>query len=221
LNLRNLMLIMAVFVLQSCHLEHDPLNHNAHDAASYNTQLGLAYLKQGDRARAKRKLLMAQVQAPDSPSVNAAMAYFMEKSGEMHHARMYYLKAITNAPKDGSQLNNYGAFLCRQGHYNEADVYFKKAIEDSQYEHTAGAYENAGLCAKANHHPFQAMGYFIQALEHDPSRQQSLYELVTICVHEGRNKEALAYLQHYPALSSSDPTLLRMTKAISHKLEKK
>ena len=37
--------------------EHAMRPQKQNDAASYNTQLGIAYLKQGDRPRAKRKLL--------------------------------------------------------------------------------------------------------------------------------------------------------------------
>ena len=160
-------------------------------------QLGLAYLKQGDRPRAKRKLLTALAQAPDSPSVNAAMAYFMEKTGEINQATLYYKKAILAAPGRGAQLNNYGAFLCRRAQYREAQTYFLKAVNDAQYEYTAGAYENAGLCAAAIPDYPKAVQYFTKALEHDPSRKQSLDELVKIEIKRGHERQAQAILRQY------------------------
>lgn len=178
------------------------------EAAAYNTQLGLAYLNQGNRSRAKHKLLLALEQAPNLPVVNAGMAYFMEKTGEIDKAQVYYQKALDVAPNSGAQLNNYGAFLCRQGKYVQAESYFLKAVNDIAYEHTAGAYENAGLCAMAIPDNVKAIHYFTKALEQDPSRAQSLSELVNIEMKQGHFNQALVYLKNYPNLSLRDKTLL-------------
>ena len=205
MKLRNLIFLVVALLLQSCEL-----NHPNQDAASYNTQLGLAYLKQGDRPRAKQKLLMALAEAPDSPQTNASMAYFMEKSGELEQAKRYYHKAMLAAPSNGEQLNNYGAFLCRQGRYAESDSYFMRAVNDPQYTHVAGAYENAGLCAAASSNNTKASRYFLKALQQDPARKQSLYELVAIEIKQGHHAEALAHLEAYPLLLRADPTLMAM-----------
>lgn len=191
------------------------------EAATYNTQLGLAYLKQGNRVRAKRKLLLALEQAPNAANVNAAFAYFMEKSGELDKATVYYKKAMLLAPKEGRQLNNYGAFLCRQGQYKQAEMYFLEAVNDMKYEHTAGAYENAGLCAAAIPDNEKALYFFSKALEADPSRAQSLYELVNIELKENRVNQALSYLQKYPELLLHDPSLLKIAVNVAQKAEKK
>lgn len=185
-NSRKFLLSMVFLLIQSCQYNNNATSkiglrqHQNQRAAMYNTQLGLAYLAQGDRPRAKRKLLMALDEDPKSPHVNAAMAYFMEKTGAMSEARLYYRKAVRIAPRNGAQLNNYGAFLCRNGQYALAEAYFLKAVKDVEYEHTAGAYENAGLCAVAIPDYAKAKKYFTQALEQDPSRQESLYQLVNI-----------------------------------------
>ena len=185
---RDLIPIAAFLLLQACQYNNtvpDAKKSTSNEAALYNTQLGLAYLKQGDRPRAKHKLLKALAEAPHSPEVNTAMAWFMEQSGEINNAQRYYRKAMMVAPKQGAPLNNYGAFLCRKGHYREADAYFIKAFKDPNYERIASAYENAGLCAEAIHDDQKAIAYFRKALEHDPSRQQSLNELATIEVRLG------------------------------------
>lgn len=209
-----MLLLIAVLVLSGCQ-KHDedhssPVSANYNDAATYNTQLGLAYLKQGNRPRAKKKLLIALDQAPDSPNVNAAMAYLMEKTGDVEEARHYYQKAMSLAPGSGAQLNNYGTFLCRQGQYTQAEKYFMQAVKDMHYEHTSGAYENAGLCAIAVPDYSKAIIYFSKALEQDPSRKQSLYELVSIELKQNHAVEALAYLQKYPMLSLQDRSLLTL-----------
>lgn len=226
MKLRYLLPVISLLLLQSC--QHNDEATDAHparevkptEAATYNAQLGLAYLKQGNRSLAKHKLLMALSQAPDAPGVNASMAYFMEKTGEMDKAQVYYQKAMSLAPKSGAQLNNYGAFLCRRGQYTEAESYFLKAVNDIEYEHTAGAYENAGLCAMAIPDYAKATSYFSKALEQDPSREQSLYELVNLEKKQGHFNEALAYLQKYPNLSLQDRTLLIMAVDVAHQAGK-
>lgn len=223
MKLRDLILIVALMMIQSCQnttIELDKFNNRPQKAALYNTQLGLAYLKQGDRVRAKQKLLKALTQNPKSPDVNASMAYFLEQSGEMHNAQIYYRKAIYYSSEHGAQLNNYGAFLCRRGHYDRAEVYFMRAARDVNYENTGRVYENAGLCAEASKDKPKAIRYFIKALEHDPSQKQSLYELVNIKIKQGHNDQALTYLQKYSALTGSDSTLLEMAANTAHSLRK-
>jgi type IV pilus assembly protein PilF len=212
------LLVILLLSLQSCQYQADLKaeqlvsirKHN--DAALYNTQLGLAYLKQGHRSRAKRKLLTALKAAPNLPEANVAMAYFFEKTGDLVTAKIYYQKTLSLAPNNGAQLNNYGAYLCRIGQYKEADSYFLKAVGDINYIHTAGAYENAGLCATALGDYDKAKRYFEQALAHDPDRQQSLFELTKIALQHHQSTHALANLQKYHALSSDDPMLLTIAR---------
>lgn len=208
--------LLLLFLLQACqqqttmHLEHLAEKNKKNDAAVYNTELGIAYLKQGDRVRAKKKLLTALVLAPKSPDTNAAMAYFLEKTGDLNESRAYYKKALAYAPASGAQLNNYGAFLCRQADYKEAERYFLRAVKDVNYLYTAGAYENAGLCAAATADYPKAQAYFLKALKQDPKRKQSLYELIKIEIEQNNAKEALIHIQQFPELSLNDLSLLQL-----------
>lgn len=213
LNLLRFLPWLIFLLLQACQQNNDiraEQLQKRNEAASYNTQLGLAYLKQGDRPRAKRKLLTALDLAPDSADVNVAMAYYLEKTGEVSKAQVFYQKALVLAPDSGAQLNNYGTFLCRLGHYKEAERYFLRAANDIHYIHTAAAYENAGLCAAAVPDYSKAKHYYLKALQQDPRRKQALYELAAIELKEKHASKALEYMQKYPALSLTDPNILAM-----------
>jgi len=216
---------MICLGLQACQSTKPPepnigRKKDLNKAASYNVQLGLGYLKQGDRPRAKKKLLVALEQEPNSPDVNAAMAYFFEQTNELEDAKTYYLKAVALSSNSGSQLNNYGTFLCRQGEYKKAEGYFLKAINDMHYVNTAGAYENAGLCALAIPDNAKASEYFKSALNQDPARSQSLYELVVLENKQGHTAEALNLLQKHPDLVLNDKIFLSMAKEIATKAGK-
>lgn len=189
-------------------------------AALFNVQLGMGYLKQGDRPRAKKKFLLAMEQEPSSADVNAAMAYYYEQTNELDKAKNYYLKAISLSSNGGAQLNNYGTFLCRQGEYKNAEMYFLKAVKDEHYIHTAGAYENAGLCAEAIPDLNKAKHYFKTALNQDPSRKMSLYELVKIESKQGHDAEALALIQKNPESVLNDKIFLALAKETAEKAGK-
>ncbi|WP_028388784.1 type IV pilus biogenesis/stability protein PilW [Legionella fairfieldensis] len=222
LNLIRLLLFFSFIVLQACQqrAQNTENTQKLKEAASYNTQLGIAYLKQGDSVRAKHKLLTALDLAPDSPDVNVAMAYYFEKTGDTKEARTYYQKALSLAPGSGAQLNNYGTFLCRLGEYKEAESYFLKAVKDVHYIYTAGAYENAGLCAAAIPDYPKAKYYFSKALNQDPQRKQSLYELVKIELGQHHAVKALFYLQRYPELTLEDLSLLSLAIKVAHTANK-
>ena len=189
-------------------------------AATYNMQLGLGYLKQGDRPRAKKKLLTALEQEPKSPDINAAMAYYFEQTNEMEEAKKYYLKAISLSSNSGAQLNNYGTFLCRQAQYIKAESYFLNAVKDSQYIHTAGAFENAGLCVLAIPNTEKAKLYFTKALNQDPSLRESFYELVKLESNDGHNEKAYQLIQQHPDLVLNDKILLDLAKDLADKVGK-
>ncbi len=219
----NCLFILTCIFLQSC--AHNGINENAglkktdlSKAASYNVQLGLGYLKQGDRPRAKKKLLTALEQEPKSPDVNSAIAYYFEQTSEQEQAEKYYLKAISLAGNAGAQLNNYGAFLCRKGDYKKAEYYFLKAVNDLQYIHTAGAYENAGLCALSAANKSKAKLYFIKALNQDPARKMSFYELVKLEYNQGHHAQAFALVQKHPDLVLGDSVLLSLARDVSKKV---
>ncbi len=181
-NIKIFIITILHFALISCVSNEIKPVDNTHNpkAAAYNVQLGLAYLEQDNRQRAKQKLLMAMAEDPNSPAVNDALAYYFEKTQDFPDADKYYQQAVQLDPKAGAALNNYGAFLCRQAHYKEANAYFLKAIADTQYVNTALAYENAGLCAVAANQWDDAKHYFKKALAQDPSLQQSSEELAKI-----------------------------------------
>lgn len=222
-SIRYLLIIIICLFVGACQHTQDNEEPNTirkvnlSKAASFNVQLGLGYLKQGDRPRAKKKLLTALEQQPDSADVNATLAYYFEQTKELEQAKKFYHKAITLSQNGGAQLNNYGAFLCRQGDYKNAETYFLKAVKDQNYVHTSGAYENAGLCAMAIPDHDKAILYFTKALNQDPSRKESLYELVKLQSKIAHDKEALELLQKHADLVLNDKVMLALAKDIANR----
>lgn len=185
------------------------------EIAFYNMQLGLAYLAQGNRPKAKQKLIKALNLTPNSAPVCSALAYYYEEVEELEKAQDYYQKALSLAKKynregQGPELNNYGVFLCRRGKYYESEKYFLEAIKDKKYLNTAGAYENAGLCLAAVREHKRAKYYLKKALKQDPEKKHALYELINIELKQNKLDRALKYIKENEKLILADPYLLNL-----------
>lgn len=165
--------------------------------ATYNAQLAMGYLKQGDIARAKIKLNKAVSTAPDLPLVQYSLGYFLEQSNDFQGAEKAFKRAVRLDPKAGETHNNYGAFLCRMYRYQEAEQAFLRAVEDKFYPGTAKAYENAGLCALEAGKKAEATHYFERALQQDPFLSNSLLELAELKYNQGAYKDTVQLLQRY------------------------
>lgn len=201
--------------------EHSVALKKRNEAVGYNVQLGLAYLKQGNHPRAKKKLLNALDLDPNSAEANSALAYYMENTGDNKQAQIFYKKALKVAPNSGAQLNNYGTFLCRLGNYQESLKYFMKAVADVHYVNSAGAYENAGLCARAIPDDTLAAEYFAKAVGQDPNRTQSLVELAQIKLKQNQPAQALRYLEKYSQATLGDRQLLQLAIAAAKGMQNK
>ncbi len=181
--------------------EKNPITKPSVTAASYNVQLGMSYLQQGDVQRAKSKLLLALAQAPNWPPAHDAMGYFFETTGDLKKAKDHYEKAVAIDPRAGAAQNNYGTFLCRTGHYQQADQHFMLAVQDTNYVNTAEAYENAGLCAMQIPDDAKATGYFQKAIQQDPRRAIAFLELAQINFKQNNLPQAQQYFNNYLNLS--------------------
>ena len=195
-----------------------PVVANPQQAAKINVELGLRYLAQGRRMRAKEKLLLAQSEY-ETAQTNAALAYFYEQVAEPANAERFYQKAISLDPQVGAPHNNYGAFLCRQKRYQEADAEFNKAIHDPHYLNTAGAYENAGICALMIPDTQKATDYFTKALQQNPSMPTSLEEMARLRYNAGEYQDAKNYIDRYLAIVKQPSTeVLLLGVQIAEKL---
>lgn len=155
-------LVLLCNITQSCTTEVLDTNQNL--ASRDNVALGLEYLKNGNKVRAKEKLLRALHESPQSPVALYTMAYYWENTGNVALASQYYEHAYQLAPNDGAVLNNYGVFLCKQHQVQRAETLFLKAANLQNYINTAKAYENAGVCALTVNDKAKAKDYFTKAL---------------------------------------------------------
>lgn len=179
-----------------------PSTRNDMAAAQANLNLALDYLQAQDTENAKDKIMLAMREEPNYAPTWYTKGYFDEVTKHLPEAEADYKRAVTLDKNSGMANNNYGTFLCRNGRYKEAIAQFITAANQSEYLHAGGAYENAGICALEIPDEEAAKGFFLQALNNEPDRKSSTFELAKIYYHEDNTAMAKQYFDRYAKLAN-------------------
>jgi type IV pilus assembly protein PilF len=150
------------------------------EAATYNVQLGIAYMNQGDLARAKEKLDRALSQDPDNADVRSACAMLYERMGDADKADEEYRAALRLAPHDPKVTNNYAVYLCQIRRTDDGVKHFLEAARNPLYPTPEVAYTNAGVCLRAAKRDTEARADFVRALQLKPSFGEAEFQLATL-----------------------------------------
>jgi type IV pilus assembly protein PilF len=177
-------------------------------AAVYNTQLGIAYLNQGELALAKDKLDRALSQDPSSPDVHSARAMLFARMGDSKEADAEYRTSLRLAPDDPNVVNNYAVYLCQQGRTDEGVKRFEEAAKNPLYRTPEAAYTNAGVCLHAAKRDDEARAKFVRALQLKPSFSDAALQLANLDFQRGNLPEARALIDAYLANFTENPDLL-------------
>ena len=134
------------------------------DASTYNTELGISYLNQGDIPLAKDKLDRALKENPDNPKVHGARAMLFDRLGDPKKADEEFKVALRLAPDDPDVSNNYAVYLCQSGRTTDGVHRFEAVAHNALYRTPWVAYTNAGVCLRTAKRNAEAVKDFKQAL---------------------------------------------------------
>ena len=177
--------------------------------------LGLTYLQNNNYTQAKKNLDKALEFNPRSADVQYAMAYYYQLVGDNLRAEEFYKTAIDLAPNNGDIANSYGAFKCQNGDYEKAKAYFFEAINNRLYANAAQTYENLALCAQSQRKLDEAIGYFEDALQHQPARGKTLFLLSELYIVSQQWDLAESTLQKYQRVAKVTPDSLWLSYEIA------
>lgn len=190
-------------------------NFDHEEAAKTRMSLGLTYLQNNNYTQAKKNLDKALEFNPRSADVQFAMAYYYQLVGDNLRAEEYYETAIDLAPNSGDIANSYGAFKCQNGEYEKAKAYFFDAINNRLYANAAQTYENLALCAQSQGKLDEAIGYFQDALKHQPARGKSLFLLSELYTVSEQWELAESTLRKYERVAKVTPDSLWLAYEIA------
>jgi type IV pilus assembly protein PilF len=183
-------ILIALGALAACASEPEGYSKSPRDAAAYNVQLGIAYLKQGDVSSAQEKIERALKQDPQNPAVHTAAALLYDRMGETSRADRHYAIVVRMKPKDAEALNNYAIFLCRNKRSTEGYEMFQKAAASPLNRAPEVAYTNAGICLRRDGKLDESQRAFEQALALQPNNREANVELAELNLARGRAEQA-------------------------------
>ncbi len=178
------------------------------DPAEANTQLAIAYMREGMYEVAMEKFKKALKQNPNLQVTHSSVAILYERLGETELAEKHYRKAFSLDRKDSPTLNNYGQFLCRKGRLKEADKMFTEAVKNPLYRYPETVYTNAGICAHKKPDPVLAASYFRKALQANPKYPPALREMAKSSFAQEKYLATRAYLQRLQEVVTLTPEYL-------------
>jgi type IV pilus assembly protein PilF len=200
--------VALALLLGGCSSAGTQKANRARDAANYNVQLGVAYMNQGDLARAKDKLDRALSQDSDNADVHSARAMLFERMGDNAHADAEFRSAQRLAPHDPKVLNNYAVYLCQSGRNEEGVKRFLEVANNALYPTPEAAYTNAGVCLRAMKRDDEARADFIHALQLQPNYAEAAFQLATLQFQHGELAPARASIDGYIGSFPETPDLL-------------
>ena len=198
-----LLLIMAGCVTtKSPHLANE---HAEADAAADNVQLAMAYMQEGNLARAKEKLDRAMQEDPSNPNLHSVYAMFYERINDQKKAESEFHEALRLAPGDPDQLNFYGVYLCHQHRVDEGVTKLLQVANNPLYRTPEAAYDNIGVCLLTVHRDEEAESAFKRALNARPDYAEGTYQLAALELAHGRALEARTRVEKFLAQQNPSP----------------
>lgn len=185
------------------------------DAAIYNTELGIAYMRRGDLAIAQTKLDRALQENPDDPDVRSARALLFARMGDPKQADHEFRAALRLAPKNPNFENNYAVYLCSVGRVEEGVQSFVRAARNPLYLTPELAYDNAGVCLRSAHRDAEAAGMFTQALAIRPNYAQALWQIADLDFSAGKLTQARQEIDAFLAANPETPDLLLLAVKVT------
>lgn len=199
--------VCAGFGLGGC-ASHKEAEKKQADASTYNTQLGISYLRQGDIPLAKEKLDRALKENPENPQVHSARAMLFDRMGEPKQADNEFKEALRLAPNDPDVNNNYAVYLCQTGRATEGVKRFETVARNALYRTPWVAYSNAGVCLRTAKRDPEAIRNFKQALSIRPNFAEAAYQLGDLELQQGNLSGARAQVDNYLGSFDETPDLL-------------
>jgi type IV pilus assembly protein PilF len=187
---------------------------NREQAAALNTELALAYMREGNLAAARDKIEKALQQNSRTAKTQMAAGFIYERLKNERKARNHFDQAVRLGRDDPDVLNNAAVYLCRTGDNRRGEQYLLEAAASPLYKTPAVAYTNAGRCARADGRAADAEQHFRKALALNPKQPDALLQMAEVALAAGNGLQARAFLERYTAVAPATSATLWLGRRI-------
>ncbi len=179
-------------------LEFSPGNSRMHN------NLGEAYTRKGEHARAVAEYLKSIAIKPDSAPVYNNLGVSYQETGKLTEAEAAFQKALALKPDYADAHINMGRLYLAGGEADRAWEEFGEAVKINPLN--PAAHYQLGIACLRRQRVEEAVGEFRRALEIDPGYVLARLALGDVCLQAGRYQEARGW---YEAAERADPAAAR------------
>jgi type IV pilus assembly protein PilF len=207
---------LALLALPGAGQAAEPGSRKALDeAAVVNTELALAYMKEGNLAAAREKIDKALQQNSRTAGTQMAAGFIYDQLNDKRKAATHYEQAVKLAGKDNPDVvANAAVFFCMNGDPKRGEQYMLQAAESPLNRRQDVAFANAGRCALGDGRPKEAEQNFRRALAINPKQPESLFQMAELTLAGGNGLQARAFLERYTAVAPVTPAALWLGRRI-------
>lgn len=209
--------LLFVLALTGCASQTERAGVNSKAASVANSELGVAYLAQGQNKVAMVKLKKAIAYDDENANAHHYIAELYRRLEQNELAAEHFNKALELKPKDSSIQNNYAIFLCGMGSYDKGLNLLSAVLADPLYSNKDQAYENMGLCAEKQGNIQIAESYFLTALKLNKNLPNSLLGMAKIEFDKRNIQSATSYFEKHNQISRHTPQSLWLGVLIERK----
>jgi type IV pilus assembly protein PilF len=184
-------------------------------AAAVNTELALAYMRDGKLKAAREKIDKALQQNSRMPSTQMAAGFIYDQLGDKRKARSHFEQAIRLAGKDNPDVvANAAVYLCMNGERKRGEQFLLQAAASALNQNPDVAYTNAGRCAREDGRPQDAEASFRKALAINARQADALFQMAQLTQENGNSLQARAFLERHAAVAPVSASSLWLGRTI-------
>jgi type IV pilus assembly protein PilF len=167
-------------------------------AAAVNTELALAYMREGNLKAARDKIDKALQQNARTANTQMAAGFVYDKLGDKRKAMSHFEQAVKLGGKDNPDVvANAAVYFCMNGEPKRGE----QAAASPLNARPDVAYANAGRCARGDGRPKDAERSFRKALALNPRQPDALMQMAELAQEGGNGLQARAFLERYTAVA--------------------
>jgi type IV pilus assembly protein PilF len=171
-------------------------------AGAVNTELALAYMREGNLKAAREKIDKALQQNSRMPGTQMAAGFIYDRLGDKRKASSHFEQAIRLSGKDNPDVvANAAVYLCMNGERKRGEQYLLQAADNALNQNPDVAYTNAGRCARADGRPQDAEASFRKALALNSRQPDALFQMAQLTQENGNSLQARAFLERHSAVA--------------------
>jgi type IV pilus assembly protein PilF len=209
-------LALAALGLARVGVAAEPGSRKAIDqAAAVNTELALAYMREGNLKAAREKIDKALQQNSRTANTQMAAGFVYDKLGDKRKAMSHFERAVKLGGKDNPDIvANAAVYFCMNGEPKRGEQYMLQAAASPLNARPDVAYANAGRCARGDGRPRDAEQNFRKSLALNPRQPDALMQMAELAQESGNGLQARAFLERYTAVAPASAATLWLGRSI-------